>query len=322
MAVRAVASSNAACSDPVSDAKVSCPIRDLIEAEPRRRLCGGELLLRIRLVSTEIASLTEPQPLFRLVSRLAYLPLLFNDVYEHFSASLPPRMGQAYEIWFDHDGTPLNWIFPLGVLCDICVGASVPSPLDLTVHFRGGTAARTLPLFSGISSLESAVMNAFRQAVFLEQNNTAPFMKLPKQQQTQLWDAISKSNLEAYSAVQQQLLCQSLSRCKSLAVRLHFCDPLSETLLHPVPPFRKEGVPSTVFSFLTEAMPTLVDEAVGELREGVQIVTHGVLVPADTPLYWLALNASYMDHFVHLVVHLADSLSAAVPQVSGMELDG
>lgn len=285
------------------------PIAGLIEAEPRRQLCSGQLLLRIHLVSTEIASLTEPPPLFRLASRLEYLPFLFNDVSEHFKSSLPPKMGEAYEIWFDHDGSALNWHFPLGVLCDLRVGSSVPTPLDLTVHFRGSTASRSLPPFSGASSLESVVMSAFRQAVYLEQNNTAPFMKLPKRQQKQLWDAISKCNLEAYSTVQQQLLCQSLSRCKSLAVRLHFCNPLHETLLHPVAPFRKEGGPSTVFSFLLEAMPALVDEATGDLKEGVCIVAHGVVIPHDTPLYWLALNGSYMDRFVHLVVHTTAAAS-------------
>merc|ERR1719440_2023391 len=210
----------------------NCPLTDLIEVDARRQLCGGEILLRIRLDGSEIASLTEPPPLFRLVARLAYLPFLFNDVYEHFNSSLPPKMGQAYEIWFDYDGVPLKWQFPLGVLCDILVGSDVPMPLDLTVHFRGGASRELMP-FSGISSLEKAVMSAFRQAVYLEQNNTAPFMKLPKQQQTQLWDSISKSNLEAYSAVSQQLQCQTLTRCKSFAVRLHFSGPVHETLLHP-----------------------------------------------------------------------------------------
>merc|ERR1719240_1462209 len=104
-------------------------------------------------------------------------------------------------------------------------------PLDLTVHFTSGGASRELMPFSGISSLERAVMSAFRQAVFLEQNNTAPFMKLPKQQQTQLWDSIAKCDLEAFTAVRQQLLCQSLCKCKSLAVRLHFCGPVHDSLL-------------------------------------------------------------------------------------------
>lgn len=298
-----------------------CPLSDLVEADARRRLCGGELLLRLRLAGSEIASLAEPPPLFRLVSRLAYLPLLFNDVYDHFKANLPPKMGQAYEIWFDYDGVALKWHYPLGVLCDLLVGAIAPSPLDLTVHFLGSASRELLP-FSGISSLEKVVMSAFRQAAFLEHNNTAPFGKLPKQQQTQLWDSISKSNLEAFSAVQQQLLCQNLSRCKSLALRLHFCGPVHDELLHPAPPFEEGGVPSTVFSFLREAVPALVDESTAQLREGVQIVTHGVVVPADTPLYWLALHASYLDHFVHLVVRSPASLGLRPPSGTALELDG
>jgi autophagy-related protein 5 len=295
----------------------SCHLPELIETDSRRQLCGGELLLRIRLDSSEIASLAEPSPLFRLASRLAYLPFLFNDVYEHFKASLPPKMGQAYEIWFDYDGVPLKWHFPLGVLCDLLVGADVPMPMDLTVHFRGGEASRELMPFTGISSLERVVMSAFRQAVFLEQNNTAAFGKLAKQQQTQLWDSIAKSNIEAFSALQQKsgMLCQNLSKCRSLAVRVHFAGAASESLLHPVSPSDDQGVPTTVLSFLREAVPPLVADLDGadELREGVQILTQGVIVPADTPLFWLALNACYLDHFVHLVVHTSAPLSQGEP---------
>jgi len=295
----------------------SCPVADLVEADSRRRICGGELLLRIRLDVSEIAASTEPAPLFRLVSRLAYLPYVFNDVYEHFKTSLPPQMGQAYEIWFDYDGVALKWHFPIGVLCDLLVGSSVPVPLDVTVHFRGGNGSRDLLPFSGISSLERVVMNAFRQAVFLEQNNSAPFMKLPKQQQTLLWDSIAKCNMEAFAAlIRQHFLCQSLSRCKSLAVRLHFTGPVHDTLLHPAPPL-EEGEPSTVLSFLRQAVPVLVDSAAGQLREGVEILTHGVVVPADTPLYWLALNANYLDHFVHLVVRTPETLRLAAPAGPG-----
>jgi len=286
-------------------ADISLPA--LIEEDARNKLCGGRLLLRIRLASDEVAALKEPAPLFRLAPRLAYLPLLFNDCYEHFQSCLPPRMGQSYEIWFDYNNVALKWHYPLGVLCDVLMCQEVPTPIDLTVHFRGCNSKDFLP-FSGIGDLQRIVMSAFRQAVFLQQGSTAPFMKLPKQQQTQLWDSISKSHLEAYSSVQRQLLCKSLSHCKSLAVRLHVYGPPHAVLLHPTSPFSgKDGTPLSVKDFLEKAMPPILS-ASGSLVDGVALLTHGIQVPLDTPLYWLAMNAAYLDHFVHLVARVPQSL--------------
>lgn len=282
----------------------------LIEEDARRRLCGGRLLLRVRLACDEVASLKEPPPLFSLASRLAYLPFLFNDVYEHFKSCLPPRMGQSYEIWFDYNNVALRWHYPLGVLCDVLVGCEVPNPLDLTVHFRGCSSKELLP-FSGIGDLQRAVMSAFREAVFLQQGTTTPFGKLPKQQQTQLWDAISSSNLEAFSLVQRQLLCHNVARCKSLAIRLHLYGPPHAVLLHPAPALEEDGSPSSVRHFLLRAMPPLLD-ASSALLEGVEVVLHGVLIPLETPLYWLALNAAYMDSFVHLAVRVPSDLMRGV----------
>merc|ERR1719471_1193722 len=133
-------------------------------------------------------------------------------------------------------------------------------------------------------------------------------MKLPKQQQTQLWDAISRANLEAYSDVQRQLLCHSLARCKSLAVRLHMYGPPHVVLLHPADALEDEDAsPASVRRFLLRAMPPLLD-ASGVLLENVEVLTHGVHIPLDTPLYWLALNAAYLDQFVHLAVRVPPGL--------------
>ena len=55
----------------------------------------------------QVASLNEPDPLFSLVPRVAYLPFLFSDVLEHFKKSIS-RMGQPYELWFDYNNI-VSW---------------------------------------------------------------------------------------------------------------------------------------------------------------------------------------------------------------------
>ena len=114
-----------------------------------------------------------------------------------------------------------------------------------------------------------------------------------------------------------RLMCTSLSECKSLAVRLHLwvstvstgSAPSSssnncDVLLHKAPPMTEDGKASTVRDFLGLVMPPLLKD--GELTEGVDILLQGLQVPLETPLFWLALHASYLDHFLHLVARVPD----------------
>jgi len=285
------------------------PLPSLREAdapEVQRRLCGGQVLLRIRLAGDEVASLKEPEPLFTMVPRVAYLPFLFNDAMEHFKACLMPRMGEAYELWFDYNNVALKWHYPVGVLCDLLVGQSVPVPLDLTVHFQGCAWSKELLPFNGMADLQKSVMNAFREAAFLEHGSSSPFMRLSKLHQTSLWDAISRSDWKAFAQVQAQLLCGSLGKCKSLALRLHlWAQPATHcTLLHRAPPLQEgSDAPCRLRDYLAAAIPPLLGED-GELVEGVELLVHGLTVPLETPIYWLALHAGYLDNFVHLVVRM------------------
>ncbi|CAL1139719.1 unnamed protein product [Cladocopium goreaui] len=288
------------------------PLKELVESqETRRQLCGGQLLLRIRLAPDEVASLYEPDPLFSLVPRVAYLPFLFHDVLEHFKKSIS-RMGQPYELWFDYNNIALKWHFPVGVLCDSVVGMEVPVPWDLTVHFRGNSSlTKDLLPFSGMADLQRSVMNAFKQAIFLEIGSAARFMRLEKKEHMTLWNAILKSDLDTFSQVKEKLMCTNLVECKSVAVRLHLWSADSthgsncDVLLHRAPPLDEDGTANTVQDFLNLAMPPLLKD--GQLAEGVEILLQGLQVPLDTPLYWLSLHASYLDHFVHLVARMPDT---------------
>lgn len=243
-------------------------------------------------------------------SRLSYLPFLFNDLHEHFQSCLPPKLGQPnYEMWMDYNNVPLKWQYPLGVLCDMLIGTHVPSPLDLAIHFRGCPTKEVMP-FNGIADLQRVLMNSFRQAVYFYHKSPAPFMRLQKAAQTQLWDSIARSSFGSdYTEVQRELLCKNLDTCSSLAIRIHLYGPPHEVVLHPAPALHAGGSPRTVAHFLCEVLPPLFRE-LGDscntptLREGVEVLTQGLTVPLETPLYWLALHAAFLDQFVHLVIRV------------------
>ena len=68
---------------------------------------AANIMILLSCFLMQVASLNEPDPLFSLVPRVAYLPFLFSDVLEHFKKSIS-RMGQPYELWFDYNNI-VSW---------------------------------------------------------------------------------------------------------------------------------------------------------------------------------------------------------------------
>lgn len=63
----------------------------------------------------------------------------------------------------------------------------------------------------------------------------------------------------------------------------------------------------TVGDYLLKAFPNLFEwdfeseQAV--CRKKMQIISHGMIIDLNTPMYWLQLNLSYLDNFVYLSFH-------------------
>lgn len=298
------ATSNAKASG--SDSLADAPLSSLIEQDARRRVCKGKVLLCIRLAEGDMACTEPPAPLYILASRVAYLPFFFDEAELHFGSSRTPQIGDADEsqIWFDYKGEALKWHYPLGLLLDVHVGKDVPVPLDLTVHFQapGPNEEKELLPFLNQADCQRVILAALRQAHFLQHGSDVAFRKLAKDDQMKLWDSMCECNLEKYFTAQEPLQLDSLSKCKSLAIRLHFKGPTHMQLLRPAPVFEDDGNPSLVKQYLAQVAPPLLTASGDALAAGVEVMAYGIKLPLETPLYWLLLHAAYFDQFIHLVV--------------------
>eukprot|EP00397_Hematodinium_sp_SG-2012_P038114 GEMP01041421.1.p2 GENE.GEMP01041421.1~~GEMP01041421.1.p2 ORF type:complete len:143 (+),score=17.60 GEMP01041421.1:516-944(+) len=140
-------------------------------------------------------------------------------------------------------------------------------------------------------------MNSLRQSTYLSHASANPFMRLSKGAQATLWESVLKDDFASFSEAEKDLLWQSLDQCKSLSIRWHIIvGRAREVLLAPVPVCRQDGEPRTI-----------KDELNGKLSmvgEDVEVRTLGVILPHDTPLYWICVHAAYFDGFAHLVVHV------------------
>ena len=58
---------------------------------------------------------------------------------------------------------------------------------------------------------------------------------------------------------------------------------------------------------MQKAFPTLfeydLDDEKNKPKKKFIVISHGLIIDLNTPMYWLQLNMSYLDNFVYLSFH-------------------
>lgn len=80
------------------------------DREVLRLVWDGKIPICFVADPTEVVGLQHPEPIFLMVSRLTYLPLVTEKVTKHFSRYI----GNQDEVWYACNGRPLKWNFPVG----------------------------------------------------------------------------------------------------------------------------------------------------------------------------------------------------------------
>ncbi|TMS10866.1 Autophagy protein 5 [Larimichthys crocea] len=75
----------------------------------------------------------EAEPYYLLLPRVSYLTLVTDKVKKHFLKVM--KAEDVEEMWFEYEGTPLKWHYPIGVLFDLHASNTV-LPWSITVHFK------------------------------------------------------------------------------------------------------------------------------------------------------------------------------------------
>ncbi|XP_032194810.1 autophagy protein 5 isoform X4 [Mustela erminea] len=75
----------------------------------------------------------EAEPYYLLLPRVSYLTLVTDKVKKHFQKVM--RQEDISEIWFEYEGTPLKWHYPIGLLFDLLASSSA-LPWNIIVHFK------------------------------------------------------------------------------------------------------------------------------------------------------------------------------------------
>ncbi|CAM6114107.1 unnamed protein product [Calypogeia fissa] len=171
-----------------------------LASDARKYVWMGAIPLLVDLHSSEVTSLPAPSPLLVLAPRNGYLPLLADSIKPHFHSALPPG---SDTIWFDHEGLPLKWHIPTGVLFDLLC-AEPERPWKLTVHFRAYPTELLSPC-DGEEAVKWNFINAMKEASYVMYGNIKSVMNMSQVDQIELWKSVVKGDLENFDHISTRL---------------------------------------------------------------------------------------------------------------------
>ena len=264
----------------------------------RREVWAGcvpvEFALSPRTLQPDVAA----RPLYLLVGRVLYFPLIADQLRRHFSQYYTAAQTELGDMWLEvGKGTPGKWHVPVGVLFD-CHGPTTGEPWRVHVHFDAMPQNRMCVLRSGDEfgkTVERTYFNVLKEAVHLKFGSVEQVMALSKEDQTQLWDGVRDFNYDLFWQVNQQLQTAREHKLRNVPMRIHLAD--EPTVQQPVEP-GSDDAPRTIGDVLASLVPHVVDPVP---------VVHGVRVGLETPVLWLAEHMIHPDNFVHAYVRAGAS---------------
>ncbi|XP_040589116.1 autophagy protein 5 isoform X8 [Mesocricetus auratus] len=124
----------------------------------------------------------EAEPYYLLLPRVSYLTLVTDKVKKHFQKAL--RQEDVSEIWFEYEGTPLKWHYPIGLLFDLLASSSA-LPWNITVHFKSFPEKDLLHCPSK-DAVEAHFMSCMKEADALKHKSQV-INEMQKKDHKQLW---------------------------------------------------------------------------------------------------------------------------------------
>ncbi|KAI9492838.1 autophagy protein Apg5-domain-containing protein [Zychaea mexicana] len=258
----------------------------IIDQVVSKQIWNGKLPIQISLDPTESRTFTEP--IFTEAARCSYLPLITEQLAPIYSG-LDIDLTHT-DVWYDYQGEPLKWHYPIGLLYDM--SGSKDRPWHITVHFQNFPTDKLL-MTPSVEATQNMFMSMVKQADFIRHGSTKRVMNLSKNDQSQLWQALSLDRYDDYWNVNMHLLADS-EGLRYVPLRIYLpdqCPVIQENVS-----FTDEGNPKMLGDVLGAILPDLFPSSLAIP------MTHGIQLPLDTPIGWASQNLSFADNFLHVVI--------------------
>ncbi|ERE86262.1 autophagy protein 5 [Cricetulus griseus] len=274
----------------------------------------------------------EAEPYYLLLPRVSYLTLVTDKVKKHFQKAM--RQEDVSEIWFEYEGTPLKWHYPIGLLFDLLASSSA-LPWNITVHFKSFPEKDLLHCPSK-DAVEAHFMSCMKEADALKHKSQV-INEMQKKDHKQLWMGLQNDRFDQFWAINRKLMeyPPEENGFRYIPFRIYQTTterPFIQKLFRPV---AADGQLHTLGDLLKEVCPSAVTAEDGWEAGGItkvlrvqcsfrgpnpdpsihigqltiaygekknQVMIHGIEPMLETPLQWLSEHLSYPDNFLHISI--------------------
>eukprot|EP01117_Protostelium_nocturnum_P012356 TRINITY_DN4553_c0_g2_i1.p1 TRINITY_DN4553_c0_g2~~TRINITY_DN4553_c0_g2_i1.p1 ORF type:complete len:271 (+),score=64.79 TRINITY_DN4553_c0_g2_i1:116-928(+) len=260
----------------------------LDDFEIRKELWKTCIPIHFKLHPNELSALNSPPPLYKTVNRNTFLPLLASSIRKHFSSFITTlHLGtHESELWFEYNGTPLKWNYPVGVLYDIFSTSS--SPLwEVVVRFQGFPSDQLIP-YQNENSVKNYFLNSLKESVYIKNGDCSKINSLSVSDSADLWEGFKQLDYNRFWGSNRKLHPES--NLKFIPIRLFKRNQSSYTqeIIFPLRDNNKPKQLEDIFSEIGSENPS-------------SVIISGVQPPLDSPLLWVSENLCHPDHFLYII---------------------
>ncbi|XP_059698339.1 autophagy protein 5 isoform X1 [Haemorhous mexicanus] len=269
----------------------------------------------------------EADPYYLLLPRISYLTLVTDKVKKHFQKVM--RQEEVSEIWFEYEGTPLKWHYPIGLLFDLHA-SNTALPWSITVHFKKVVELLfflkhfhcNLFLVSRVRGwllhssnfpekdllhchskdvIEAHFMACIKEADALKHKSQV-INEMQKKDHKQLWMGLQNDKFEQFWAINRKLMeyPPEDNGFRYIPFRIYQATterPFIQKLFRPI---ASGGQLHTLGDLLKDVCPSAIATEDGEQK--TQVMIHGIEPMLETPIQWLSEHMSYPDNFLHISI--------------------
>ncbi|XP_055490981.1 autophagy protein 5 isoform X2 [Leucoraja erinacea] len=143
----------------------------------------------------------EVEPYYLLLPRVSYLMLVTDKVKKHFQKVM--RQEDVGEMWFEYEGAPLKWHYPIGLLFDLHA-SNAALPWNVIVHFKNFPETEILHCLTK-DAVEAHFMSSIKEADALKHKSQV-INEMQKKDHKQLWMGLQNDKFDQFWAINRKLM--------------------------------------------------------------------------------------------------------------------